>query len=172
MYFSSVRVLLPQLWFIDEDALGMCIHKKTRRNGVWASFTWPRREQAFVDSVKQTADANTRSLSTVREREREGERERESTPHYSNKDNKYLFIRSASSGCLLTSLHTLLININVRPIYALGERARERERERKQEREGEREGERRTQLLIRRWSRGSWMDLDSESSTPAHPRSI
>lgn len=46
--------------------------------------------------------------------------DRESTAHYPNKENKYLFTRSASLGCLLISLYTLLININVRPISACG----------------------------------------------------
>lgn len=47
-------------------------------------------------------------------------RQRDSTAHYPNKENKYLFTRSASSGCLLISLYTLLINISVRPISACG----------------------------------------------------
>lgn len=68
---------------------------------------------------KQTADANAGSLGTATVLY---ERQRESTPDYPNKPNKYLFTRSASSGCLLTSLHTLLINISVGPIFACGER--------------------------------------------------
>lgn len=47
-------------------------------------------------------------------------RQRESTSHYTNKDNKYLFTRSASSGCLLISLLHSANQHYVRPISACG----------------------------------------------------
>lgn len=98
------------------------MHQQAKQNKCCVSMFYITTEKPSIckfSKANQTVDANTGSLGAFTVLY---VCERESTPHYPNKDNKYLFTRSASCGCLHTSLHTRLININMRPICAWGER--------------------------------------------------